>query len=111
MGTTANVAVLAGGIAKDEGMCGNVSRYDGARAYEGKLTNGYTAENDGARTYRGTVLYEGGCNFPVIGTFQLALRGDGTGEEVVGEADVGSDEYAVFNGDAFKDGDVVLYFD
>lgn len=111
MGTTTDVATLAGRVAKDEGVWGNVSRYDGARAHEGKFPNGYATKNDRARAYRGAVLYEGGCNFPVIGAFQLTLGSDGAGKEVVGEADVGPDEYAVFDGDAFKDRGVVLNFD
>src|SRR5690348_5018577 len=105
MGTTADIAMLAGWIAKDEGMRGNISRYDRARAYEGKFANGYATKNDRARAYRGAVLYKGGCNFPIVGAFQLTLGSNGAREKIVGEADVGSNEYAVFDGDALKNRD------
>jgi hypothetical protein len=111
MSTATDIAVLAGRVAKDERVWRNISRHDRACAYKSKLSNGHTAENDGTGANRGTVLYQGRCNFPVIGAFQLAIRGDSAGKKVVGEANMRPHENAVFKCDAFKNGDVILNLD
>jgi hypothetical protein len=111
MSTATDIPMLAGRVAKDECVWRNVSRHDRACTYKSKLPNGHTTENDRTCANRGTVLYESRCNFPVIGAFQLAIRGDSAGKKVVGEANMGSHENAVFKGDAFKNGDVILNLD
>src|SRR6266516_3906313 len=111
MSTTTNIAMLTRRIAKDKCMWRNISRHYRACSYKSKLPNGHTTENDRGGTNRGTVLDQCRCNFPVIGTFQFAFRGNSARKKVVGEANMRTNENAIFKRNAFKNGDVILNLD
>jgi len=90
-------------IADHQGMVGDIFRHDGTGADEGVLADGVTAD-DGAVGAKGCAfLNEGGScliHFPDFCS----------GVVDVGKNHRGATEYAVFEGDAFIDGDVVLNF-
>ena len=107
----ADVAVLAGGIAEDQGVRRHVARDDRARADEREGADSYAAHDHRARADRRAVFDQRRCDLPVVGALESAIRRDRARSEVVGEADVRADEHAVFQRDALEDRNVVLYLD
>ena len=96
-------ACEAGGVAEHEGVVGCVAGDDGAGADEGVAADGGAADDGAVGAKRCTVFHKGGTDLVHLADFRP------------GVVDVGKDhgrtaEDAVFQGDPFVDGDVVLNF-
>jgi len=84
-------------------VVGDVFGHDGAGADEGVAANGVAADDGAVGPQGGAALDEGGADLIHLSDF-------GAGVEDVGEDHGRAAEDAVFQGDTFVDGDVVLNF-
>jgi len=94
---------LSGGITDHQGVVGDVLRHHGAGADEGVLADGMAADDGTVGAKCCAFFDEGGADLVHLADF-------GPGVEDVGEDHRGAAKDAVFQGDAFIDGDVVLDF-
>jgi hypothetical protein len=81
----------------------NIMSHHRPCTYQGELPDSDAATDDRSRTYRSPIGNDRGGNLPVIGGFQLPLQSDGSGKQIIGEADVGTDKDAVLQGNTLKD--------
>src|SRR5207247_5019343 len=93
--TTTDIAMLSRRIAKNQCMRRNIARHDGPCTDEGKLPNGYTANDDRSSPNGCSILYKCRRNFPVICAFQLASRCDCARSEVIGKAYMRANENTI----------------
>src|SRR5437879_6404374 len=110
MSAMTDVPMLTSGIANDECMWGNISRYHRSRTNKRKFANRHAAENHRACTDRCTIFHESRCNLPIVGTFEFPIRSNSTWEKVIRKANVRTNKDAIFKCHTFKDRDMVLDF-
>ncbi len=101
--TLAHPTDLSSGVADHQGMVGDTFRHDDAGADEGVLADGVTADDGTVGAQGGTLLDKRGVNLIHRADFRPGIVN-------VGKDHGRAAEYAVFEGDAFRDGDIVLDF-
>src|SRR6266699_1906154 len=106
-----DVPMLAGRAAEDECMWGNIACHHRACTDQGKFTYGHTTEDDRTCTNRRAILHQGRCHLPIPGIFELAVRSNGAGKQVVGETDTRAHKNAVFQCHTFIHQGIVLDLD
>src|SRR5215469_14924401 len=89
-------------ISSNDGVCGDVLRYDRAGTDDCVFTDGHVGQYCGAGTYRGTSADARSFDFPVGFGLQLAVRSCAR-VRVVDEHNTVADKHVVFNINAFAD--------
>src|SRR5690348_2397782 len=89
-----DIAMLAGGIAEDQGVRRHVARHNRTRPDKRESADCDAADNDCTSANRSAIFDQRWSDLPVISTFQLPIRGNSAWKHIIGETDVGADEHA-----------------
>src|SRR5258708_16605410 len=110
MSAMTDVPMLTSGVANNECMWRNISRYHRSRTNKSELPDGHSAENHRACTDRCAIFDQSRCDLPISGSLEFPIRSNSTWEKVICKANMRANKDAIFKGHTFKDRDMVLEF-
>src|SRR5262249_39933880 len=106
---SADVAPRLCGDAHHQGVRRHVTRHDGPGRDQRVFTDRDTTADDRARAARGPIAHARRCDLPILRALDRTFAGDRAWIEIVREAGVRPNEYAVVDHDALEERRIGLY--